>query len=403
MLARSAFRNVARNPRRTLAVMIAVALGVWSLLFLRAFNAGALERLREVTIHARHGHGEVAKRGYFGEVYDKPQEHWIDRGADVEAKLRAIPGVQATFPRVSFPALVTNGRVSIGALGQGVDAVRESAFFNALNVEQGASLTGETDGVMLGRGLAASLGVKPGDVVTVLGSTVNGTTNSTELVVTGIFHTGAPDFDDRVFRMQLAQAQAFLDTDRVESIALALTDDRDAAWPPVAAAISAAMPDLEAKSFAQLDEVNYGHMRAWVLSQAGVFDAIIGMLVFFGVLNTVAAGVLDRRQEIGTLRANGESRFEVLQLLALESMVVAVAGALAGIAIHLLVAHVLLAKGVMLPAPAGQTRALLVLLRTDPAALASVASSAIAITVAGAVIASIRAVRTPVAEALRSL
>lgn len=255
---------------------------------------------------------------------------------------------------------------------------------------------------MLGRGLARALGVKPGDVVTVLGATVNGTTNSTELVVTGIFHTGAPEVDDRLFRFQIAQAQAFLDTDRVESIALALAEDRDAAWPPVASAVAAAMPELEAKSFAQLDEVNYAHTRDWLGSQAGVFQAIIAILVFFGVLNTVAAGVLDRRQEIGTLRANGESRLEVLVLLALESGVVAVAGVVLGVAIHLLVAHVLLAKGIPMPPP-GHTRPLIVLLRNDPNAMVSVGAMAIAITLAGAVIASIRAVRTPVAEALRSL
>lgn len=403
MLVQAAFRNVARNPRRTITTMIAVALGVWSLLFLAAFNTGALERLREVTIHARHGHGQVARRGYFDEVYEKPHEHWIDKGADVEAKLRAIPGVAATFPRVSFPALLTNGHVSIGALGQGVDAAKEAGFFNALNIEDGVPLTDQSEGVVLGKGLAASLGVKPGDVVTVLGQTVNGTTNSTELVVAGIFHVGSPDFDDRVFRMQIKEAQSFLDTDQVESIAVALADDRDAAWAPFAAAVSAAMPELGAKSFAQLDEVNYVHMRDWLLSQAGVFEAIIAMLVFFGVVNTVAAAVLDRRQEIGTLRANGESRGEVLALFALEASVAAAAGVIAGVALHLVVAHVLLAKGILLPPPSGMTRPLLVFLHTEAKVVARVSVTAIAITVVGAGIASVRAVRTPIAEALRAV
>ena len=54
-------------------------------------------------------------------------------GDVLEAKLREVPGVEQTFPRVSFPALVTNGRVSIGAIGQGVDAAKETRFFDALH------------------------------------------------------------------------------------------------------------------------------------------------------------------------------------------------------------------------------------------------------------------------------
>ncbi len=402
MLAHDALRNVARNPRRTATIVIAVALGVWSLLFLGAFNGGALERLRETTIHARNGSGQLARRGYFEETYEKPEAHWIEGGTDVAALARGIPGVAGAFPRVSFAALVTNGRISIVARGQGIDAARESQFFTALHVEEGTALTSEADGVMLGRGLARSLGVKPGDVVTVLGTTVQGTTNSTDLVVTGIFHTGMPDFDDRVFRMQLAAAQAYLDTTRVESIALALASDRDEAWPPVAQAAIARLPELEAKSYAELDVVNYVHTRDWLESQAGVFRLIVMLLVFFGVLNSVAAAVLQRRQEIGNLRANGESRTDVLVLVALEAFYVAVAGAATGALLHLVVARVVLAKGILLPPPAGQTRELLVALQTDLRAIAMVGASAIAVTMLGTLVASLRAVRTPVAEALRS-
>jgi hypothetical protein len=61
-----------------------------------------------------------------------------------------------------------------------------------------------------------------------------------------------------------------------------------------------------------------------------------------------------------------------------------------------------LAKGIVLPPPAGQTRELLVMLSTDTGAMIAIGTTAVVVTVLGTFVASLRAVRTPVADALRS-
>ena len=114
--------------------------------------------------------------------------------------------------------------------------MKKSSFFNTLNVEQGQMLSDQPDGIMLGLGLARALDVHPGDRVTVLANTVNGSMNGLDLTVTGIFHTGSKEFDDMVFRIPLAQAQMLLDTKRVESVSLGMTSVE--AWDGFAKAVA---------------------------------------------------------------------------------------------------------------------------------------------------------------------
>ena len=52
---------------------------------------------------------------------------------------------------------------------------------------------------------------------------------------------------------------------------------------------------------------------------------------YFRIFNTVSTSILERRQEVGNLRANGESSLEVLKLFSNEGFLVGVFGAIFGI------------------------------------------------------------------------
>jgi putative ABC transport system permease protein len=390
VLTRAALRNLLRNVRRTLAVLLTVAVGTASLFLFHGFNAGIMNQYRDNTIRARYGH----------RAFDKPWEHWIAYGPGLRDEIARAPGVREVFPRVTFAGILTNGRVDVSGVGQGIDGEAEARFFTTLNVVDGAPLGAEPDGIVLGQGLARALDVRPGDRVTVLASTLRGTMNGVDLTVTGVFHTGAKEFDDSVFRVPLAQAQALLDTDRVETIALGLRALDD--WDAAASAIVAAHPDLEATSFAKLDEVYYQHSVDWLKAQFGVIQIIILTIVLLGIFNTISTAVLERKQEIGDLRANGESSLDVLALLALEGALLGVLGALLGLALGLAVVHGVIPHGIVMPAAPGITRQFAVRIELQPSmALATFAMGTCAALVA-TVLAALRVARLPIGEALRA-
>jgi putative ABC transport system permease protein len=401
MILKLALLNLTRNKRRTLAILLTVALGSGSLFIFHGFNFGIMNQYRENTVHSRYGHGQINMKGYRDVVYEKPWEHWISNGPDLLAQLKKVPGVKQLFPRIGFYGLLTNGQITVSGRGQGVDGVEESRFFTNLNVEEGVPLSDQPDGILLGRGLAHSLDVKVGSRVTVLGNTVNGTMNGSDFTVVGIFHTGAKEFDDAVFRIPLAQASRLLDTDRIESIAIGLNEITD--WEGVSAVITERWLDLEATPFAVLDKVYYQNSVDWLNSQFGVIQFIILTIVILGIFNTISTGILERKQEIGNLRANGESSREILQLFCIEGLALGVMGAISGLLIAWIFNWVFLRHGILMPPAPGLTRQYRVMIEFEPmmGLWAMLMSSCTA--VVATAFASSRVVKLPIAESLRSV
>ncbi|CAN5211234.1 ABC transporter permease [soil metagenome] len=70
----------------------------------------------------------------------------------------------------------------------------------------------------------------------------------------------------------------------------------------------------------------------------GLVSALLGLAIliaFFGIVNTLALSIFERTREIGLLRAVGMSRRQVRAMIRSESVIIAVLGALLGIAIGL--------------------------------------------------------------------
>lgn len=401
MLIRLALRNLLRNPRRTAAVLLTIALGSGSLFIFHGFNAGIMNQYRDNTVHARFGHGQVNTRGYREQVFEVPQDHWITDWRRVGDRLHRMPGVELHFPRVGFSALISNGRVTVSGRGEAIDGAVESRFFTTLNIVEGGTLAGEADGILVGRGIARALDAHAGGKLTLMVRDAQGRINRAELTVVGVFHTGLREIDDALFRIQLAQGQRLLGTEHVELIALGLRSIND--WPQVRQLIAIEFPSLEATPFAELDKVYYQHSVDWLAAQFGVIRLIILSIVVLGIFSTVSVSVLERKQEIGNLRANGESVAEVTWLLMLEGAGLGILGAALGIAMALAIDATFLREGILMPPAPGITRQFRVLIEFQPAMALFAFALGAAATLLATVLAALRVVRMPIGEAMRAV
>lgn len=399
MMLRLAVRNLFRNPRRTLALLLTVASGTTALFMFQGFNFGIMNQYKENTIHSRYGHGQINLSGYREQVFEKPWEHWIDDAPEVIKELQSLQSVDYVFPRIEFFSLITNGRVTIAGRGQGVSGVDEAKFFTTLNVEEGKALSSEEDGILLGRGLARALDAKPGDRVTVLSNTIHGSMNGGDFVVTGIFHTGVKEFDDSIFRIQIKQAQVLLDTTRVESIALGLKNENG--WTEIKEWVKA-KPKLEATPFEILDKVYYQQSVDWLNQQFAVTQIIILSIVVLGIFNTVSTSILERRPEIGNLRANGESSLNVFSLLLIEGALIGFIAAVLGVIVGLALNLTLLKDGILMPPAPGLTRQFAVRIEFLPQmAMWAIGLNSLT-TLIGTGLAAWKTSKMPIAAALRS-
>ena len=221
-----AWRNLFRNVRRTLASLFTVALGSGGLLIYQGFNSGIMNQYRENTIHGYYGFGEIYPKDYYNIVQEKPWKFWLENEENIEKELKKIPEIVELFPRIALYAFLVKGDINLGGKGEGIIAERENKLVIQMNFIEGNEIKNEDD-IILGKGLAESLGAKVGDSVTVLTQTISGQLKGADYLVAGIFHMGKKSVDDTFFRIPLKSAQKLLNTDRVEKISLSTTGVTD--------------------------------------------------------------------------------------------------------------------------------------------------------------------------------
>lgn len=401
MIALIGFRNLFRNLRRSLTVILAIAFGISALFIFHGFNTGTANQYREDMIHSRYGHGQIFTAGYREGIHEKPWQHWISAADSRLETLRRQPFVKHVFPRIEFYGLISTGSKSVSARGQAVDGIEEAKFFTTLNITQGKTLSDQKDGVLLGIGIAQALNLKPGDSVSVLSNTIHGTISGLDLVVTGIFHTGVKEFDDTYFRIPLEQGFQLLDTRSVESVALAVHRLED--WDVLERYIAKEQTDLEAVSFAVLDKVYYQHTVDWLEAQFQFIQAIIIFIVFLGILNTVSSAILERKQEIGNLRANGQSVWDVFRLLLSEGFFLGVIGSVVAIALSYFLTATLFRHGIEMPPGPGQTRAFATFIELQPDMALRAFLFGTGAAILGTCIAGLKVLTLPIGKALRSI
>lgn len=394
-----AFRNLFRHFRRTLTLLLTVAMGSGALFLFKGFNTGIMNQYKEHTIHAKTGHGQINTKGYMDEVFSHPWKHWIENAPVIQEKLKTIPSVTHVFPRIDFYAVVTNGMLNVAGKGTGVDGSQEADFFWTINIVDGETLRNQPDGIILGSGMARALKVKAGDDLVLVGQTVNGRVNAVDVKVAGIYKTGMKDVDDGTFRIPLKLAQELLDTEKVEAIAIGLKQDE--MWPDFAKSVKQTYPEMDVTSFAILDKVYYQNAVDWLNQQFLVIQLIIVFIVTLGISNSFAFSVVERTAEIGNLRANGESAWDITGLLMWEGLLIGLMGTAIGIIGAYLVANVVVPNGILMPAAPGFTRQFYVKIELEAASALVSVCLGMSATLFATFFASFKRVRIPVGEALR--
>ena len=395
-----AFRNLFRNLRRTLTITCTIALGAGALFCFDGFIQGIQEDFKENTIRAHSGNGQFHIAGYRDTAHSDPSAHWIGNYRELHHFLEEQQGVDHIFPRVSIQGMLTHGKQSVAGRGQGIDAEEESSFFTGLDIVEGHPLTDESNGILLGTGLAKAIGVSTGDSLRLYTKSLSGKIRKKDLYVVGLFETGNADFDNHVFRMQLLTAQSLLGTNLVESVAVGLSDH--IYWDELSANLETTFPYVEGSSFAELNKIWYQHSMDWLDAQYQIVQIIILSIVLPGIVNTISTSILERKQELGNLRDNGESVWDVMRLVCYEGVFLGFFGGILGLLLAYLAAKGMLYQGVLMPPGPGQTKQCLIKFLFYPsmafqALLLSMSSALLA-----SLLASIKICRMSIAEQLRS-
>ena len=399
---RLALRNVFRHRFRSAMTLAAIAFGVSGLVLSGGFVRDIFIQLGEALIHSQSGHLQVSLAGYFTYGSRSPEKYLIQNPGPLRQTIAAMPEVEDVTMRLHFSGLLNNGRTDWPIVGEGVEPSKEASLSSFMRIIGGRQLADKDRfGVLVGQGAAKALKLAPGDRVTLLVSTIDGSLNSLDLEVIGIFQSFSKDFDARAVRIPLKTAQELLGSPGVNSVVVQLKRTSDT--ERVAGALQSTLDPgrYEVRTWTQINDF-YGKTVALYDQQFGFLQLIILGMVLLSVANSVNMSVFERMGEFGTMMALGNRGREVRRLILAESAMLGLTGGLVGVGIGAALALVISAIGIPMPPPPNANLGYTAYIRIVPAVLAAAFAVGFIATVLAAVLPAMRVSRTPVVDALRT-
>jgi putative ABC transport system permease protein len=301
--------------------------------------------------------------------------------------------------------LIGNGDATLPFVMQAFDPSLENRFRNTSTMVDGHFIEpGKPFDVMLGEGLARTLGLRPGGTPVLLGNTQRGGINAMDVSVTGIFRTVSKDFDDAGIRAPIQLAQKMLRVDGAQMMIVFLDDTRrtNAVKQSLLGVLGGEKGGYEVQAWYQLPEAKQiSDLENVYRSIYGVMKVVLFLFVILSIINTMNMAVLERIGEIGTLMALGTQRRGILKLFLVEGIILGLWGGVAGCLFGSAAAWVISAIGIHMPTPPGTTINWIAHIAVTPRILGSAFCMAIATSLISSVLPALKASRLDVAEALR--
>jgi putative ABC transport system permease protein len=206
--------------------------------------------------------------------------------------------------------------------------------------------------VLLGAGLARSLGVAAGQSITLMSTTKDGALNAVDVEVAGLQDFGFKELNDRFLTLSLATAEVLVDAGGARSrlsVMLKQPARAEVEAPRLAALAgggAAASPWQALASF-------YQQVKLLYLAIFGFMGLVLFLVVLLATANTLLMSVMERLREFGTLRAVGLQPGQLLALLQWEGAILGALGSFLGILLTLLLRAAVNALHLQLPPPPG--------------------------------------------------
>jgi putative ABC transport system permease protein len=325
-------RHMVGAPLRSLLTLFGVAVGVATLVGIGAINRSVLEAFRS-TVDTVAGKADLVVTGTA-----------VGMEEGLLEQVRAMPGIAHASGGLSVVSAV-DGRPGERLYVMGVDFLDDGHFRDLKGVDRDVGALADdleflnsTDRLLLGERYARVRGLKTGDLLR-----LQTPAGAREFTVHGLLHESGPvkAFGGAVAVMFLPSAQeAFDRVGRLDRVDVAVAAGQD-----VEAARERLLKGLGVPFEVERPERRGGSVQKMLLSfQMGLnLGSLVALLVgVFLVYNTVSIGVVQRRREIGTLRALGATRQLIRALFTLEAAVFGVLGTAVGLLLGRVLARVAL-------------------------------------------------------------
>jgi len=344
------WRNIWRNPRRTIVIMTAVIIGVWAMIFLGGLMRGISEQMVRNGITTLTGHIQVHHTGF---RKDPVIENSINKPEVVEDALsRILPQDARWTTRVRVDAIASNARHSGGITLVGIDPKREAGIsFIGQAVTEGAYLKADDKyGIIIGKALADKFNTKLGRKLVLMSQDTKGDIASRAFRITGIFRAEMEATEKQFVFVTITAAQKMLKLgNEISEVSILLADYKAA--DVVADSLRGTL------SSGSYDVQTWRELLPLVTAVLKIYDwfiylwfLVIFIAMGFGIVNTILMAVFERIREFGLLKALGMKPWWIVKEVLTESFFLLILGMVAGNALGFLSVFALAGTGIDLSA-----------------------------------------------------
>jgi len=281
--------------------------------------------------------------GVNGHIVVQPVGSELNDYEEVAARISQVRGVRLAAPLVEGQALASSAFNAGGVLVRGMREadIRNSGLIGTSVKEGTIEGFDNVQGVVIGRRLAEQLGLRVGDILTLVSPrgavTPMGTTPRIKgYPVRAIFEVGMSEYDAVFVFLPLAEAQAYFNRDgTVSAIEVFLNnpDETDALRGPVT---EAAQRQVMLVDWRQRNATFFSALQV----ERNVMFLILTLIVLVADLNIISSLIMlvkEKGQAVAILRTMGATRATIMRIFMIVGAAIGFVGTLVGVLLGLLV------------------------------------------------------------------
>ncbi len=340
IILKTAWKNIWRKRTRSIVVLTAITIGLSCGLLSAAISTGFVKQLVDSVIFMETSHIVMQADSFY---VNNDIRYYMPDSNIIKQEIKKTTGVQALSDRLKIPGYISSAHASQGIDFIGVIPEKDMQVFELHSMIPDSKGSFFADNIshpiVIGRTLSNSLNVDVNHRLVATFQSIDGDLVSSMFRVAGIF-----EIENYLFE----RTSVFVLKDELSFLS---------GLDPFSS------HEISIKTTGSLPEVNYimadlsekfpdNQFLAWydIRPEVGVFYFYIGLLnmilvgiilvaLSFGIINNMLTVVIERKHEIGMLRAIGMNDKKVFAMVMLETILLVFTGVLISMIVSLPLLH----------------------------------------------------------------
>ena len=345
MLTKVAWRNIWRNKKRSLVIIMAVGIGIWAGLFIMSFYSGMIEQRISSAIETEISHIQLHHPQFLAD-YDI--QYSIPGGENLLVQINRDPLVKSAAGRVVIKGMISTASGSSGIQINGIMPAEENQLTQLRSkLINGNYFPGmKPNELLISEKTMKKLKLKLNGKTILTFQDKDGNLASGAFRITGIYKTINLPYDE---------SNVFANIHSIDTLAgishqyneIALLLKSGGTLEKVKQQLQNAYPQTEVKTWTEISP----EMDLLVSSSEQaimIYMTIIMLALAFGIINTMLMAVLERTREIGMLLALGMNKIKVFTMILMETIFLVIVGTPLGLSLGLATIAYTHARGINL-------------------------------------------------------